>query len=45
MLNHNGALDLQNELQGDRKIIANVEKKIQTESIGNSILTYRNCFG
>ena len=27
MLNHNGALDLQNELQGDRKIIANVEKR------------------
>ena len=27
MLNPNGALDLQNELQGDRKIIANVEKR------------------
>ena len=27
MLNHNGALDPQNELQGDRKIIANVEKR------------------
>ena len=27
MLNHNGALYPQNELQGDRKIIANVEKR------------------
>ena len=26
MLNHNGALDPQNELQGDKKIIANVYK-------------------